>query len=1708
MAVYVYDENKVDVFVAEDAGSVTASATITADYGNNSDTADDDRGADNFNPWYFGLITDLADVLPFGKLEVGGEAEPLIAPLVPGGGLFRIEDIAEVSYVTPWRGSGTLFEIGGGLERLVIPDLGAAGPSPSIYGQAHESNTFVEIGSGTLAQLSDEGATAKFNRYPWDASGTLTLSGYNSTRFPDDFIAVIKNVAKVKGRSQNRVIFDYSLDPDTKFDAENYGFVFNTAGGKFSDAEDLTFDRIITKNKDRSFSDDDQLGYEDYGDITVTTQQKVLPVDIQPDDLANYEVVYTLTSILDSGTGTGANGGFNIGRHVKFGNSGGARQFYWRFDTTDSEYIKVTAIRGNDFNGGEDPDTTQESLYLDRWTGSSWIRVDTVIAFNDTSFNSLKEVSIPLTPANRGNYFYRLRQDNSTSSTYDHYGVTNITYDLRQTFPIDTEDGGLIERKLGGGLFMHDYQATGIRAQESIPFAYLGLGSLFSLGELDPEKDVDQVFAYAGSGGFNVTGENFFSQAPQSTIFGEEGEFSVSGSATEAFVPATVDNTVLFNQVGSADDKIIWQAGERKVTIRPIGFGSVLLSDTPPTNTATLSVSGAATNIERTFADGNVNLFDISGDAGNPLDARFIPHFRSARGDIILPDEDWGLITNSATEFEDWGYIREVATTSLVFGDILSPFNYIQIGGQHYPSTDTFSVGESSLTKQTLGFTGIATFRLSEDSSLERTFDYESSGITGIATYKAGINIFGYNFFSQAPQSTVFGLEGELTLSGSANESITPFIEPQGTDGNFRFLTGSAEIVRDSITRAVAPELLGDVYIGGTADIGFSPAVTGVGIATLRTGREEFQTYLRIIDPDMDLVLTTIGGGLINEDFVKSYNESSIYYGPQDEDYGSILSAAAYGMGLNFSGTASNVETFDDETNTYDQDVLFSNSGLTYDQSTGGNTVLPSFDKTESFPVNFSTTVVSEDLGSINEGIPIPGGKAYDQYLFPYYTGFADQDIDQGYDDFGFINATTDSVTRVPYGTYEFEQPRPLAKTMWIPKWNGSGTIVPSGTAEERFVTSDGNTVLFDFIGTTSPEKFIAQTPEDTVLLTFAGAAEDESVTFTEVGIGTAYFSGTGVESVRFVEIGTGILSFSGAAVERSTMDPPEGTYLHIFSGADVRPGLTFAAETTKATQRLYGELNHPQIDFTPHYGIDRNIGIETGITLKPGSSPGEYGNPGIVTSRFVPKYTGGPGVGTDGVLLFSGKAIGRTNAPIFTDGTIYILGVHTAAQGISSGRETGLVESFTPGTIFGGPGQVTFKGIAPSRPIQVFGYYGDDKDPGASGVISITPSQEGIEIRSLKDYVGVGTAYFSGAYSDLSATFREIGTGELFKFSALYERRTFDYVGSGTLTASGTTDAPSTFQTPDNTVLFTVSGEAQKRAALKDDMGGTISIYNTEKIVTGITLSIAAGTEGTFSLFSSGAESIVIPSDTTTALFDIEGIADTREIQVYGYYGDDRDPGTSGTITIVGELTHPQIDFTPAETGFGDLTFVGESIVKVDLKIVGKGTLPLSGTATEKFVSGAGEDTILFSIDGDGETALNSVYGYYGDDKDPGTSGQATFSGIGDTRKITVYGYYGDDKDPGTSGTFTFSNTPLVHPEVDYTPHYTGRGVINFTGGVAVKRTFPEVVGSGSLFGFGTKDEAYARTTYVGIGVAGFFGAAFTETVAFEPSRVYVTII
>ena len=50
-------------------------------------------------------------------------------------------------------------------------------------------------------------------------------------------------------------------------------------------------------------------------------------------------------------------------------------------------------------------------------------------------------------------------------------------------------------------------------------------------------------------------------------------------------------------------------------------------------------------------------------------------------------------------------------------------------------------------------------------------------------------------------------------------------------------------------------------------------------------------------------------------------------------------------------------------------------------------------------------------------------------------------------------------------------------------------------------------------------------------------------------------------------------------------------------------------------------------------------------------------------------------------------------------------------------------------------------------------------------------------------------------------------------------------------------------------------------------------------------------------------------------------------------------------------------------------------------------------------------EGTVLFDTKGASAfTALNQVYGYYGDDKDPGTSGITTISGVGITKNTGIW--------------------------------------------------------------------------------------------------------
>ena len=1239
-----------------------------------------------------------------------------------------------------------------------------------------------------------------------------------------------------------------------------------------------------------------------------------------------------------------------------------------------------------------------------------------------------------------------------------------------------------------------------VKGRDAFVRGYHGAGTFKKEGTATEES----LFAYSGSGTGTFSGTNFFSQAPQSTIFGLEGEVAISGSADESFVPAGIISTVLFDTSGTAAESTVILPDTNKALVRLTGSVSgIKLVKQGDEGTVIFNIGGGVTNVQVARADGNVNLFDITGEMRQGIPV-YTPSWVSPLGDQATEEVDWGQITATPTQsYEDWGVINTTDETipksAENWGKLLPAFNYVQIGGQHYPNRElTFSTGDSSLIVQTDGTTDTATFLLSEDLSIASAISYESSGITGIATYKGAFNISGANWFSQAQQHTVFGEEGQFTILGTGNESITPFI-PEGS-GSLFSIGGASE----SSTKAY---LQGDYsYLGGTAGQVFAPHISGVGTGTFSQGREEGQTYARVIQHREDEFGGTlfVGGAASGEKNTDSYNESSIFFGSENETYGNITRDPSFGFGLDILGKASGTETFDDELNKYSQDVLFSNGGLTYDQGSGGVEILPSFDKTNQYDIGFDDNNVSEDYGTLGVS-SVGNAPKYDQYLYPHYTGFSNQEIEKGYEDHGFVNETAPSQSRFPYGSIEF--PAIAApKVQYIPAFPGSGTIFVSGTGAERVAVASSTTSLFDFVSG-AEERYIAQTPEGTVLFDVSGITT-YSRTRDFVGSGNITLQQT--QAVGFTTYrrilnppASGITTISGVSIVASSFDPPEGTYLHIFGGAYSDLSVGFAAQSSKAVMRLSGELNHPEIDYTPHYGIDRNIGIETGITLLPGGAGGEYGDPGIVTTRFIPKYTGDAPI-----LTFSGRSISRTNAPISTHGVIYILGIGTAGNGVGGpdeegdleGVEFGAKERFIPATEFGsGSIMFDFTGTAPNRPIKVFGYYGDDNDPGTSGQITIR--QEGgilTEESIVRIYRtdGAGGYTYEGAAQDEATTFSEVGGGSLFAIGGLSENKASAELVAGTSIFNGEADVAYSAQTPENTATLSVSGESVAFRLREFDGSGTLTLSNDIKVVTGVRNSLIVS--GTLFGLGSAAESIVVPSAASAILTEINGVADTRKLAVF------QDFIPSGTFTISGELTHPDIDYTPAYTGSGISTISGIADINRNITQIGVGTATLSGSATLAFSADSVEGTVLF--DTKGASAITKLHWLYS----PTASGITTISGVGITKPIQTYGYYGDDKDPGTSGTFTFSNTPLVHPEVRYIPSIgIGVAVLYQTGGTALESvTKGNYTTQGFFKGLAGAKESQSRATYVGIGQLNSYGIAQTEYLVIEEGRTYVVII
>ena len=164
--------------------------------------------------------------------------------------------------------------------------------------------------------------------------------------------------------------------------------------------------------------------------------------------------------IRNSGSGSGQNGGFDVGgQYLSFQGNGyndTGHAMRWAglapIDSTQVDTLEINAIVGNDSNGGEDPDAAGEELYVMYQTpamskpqfliqnpdgsiaqGKSFDSTDDIIiplgASNNSGLNKYG-VEIPAYARAEGTQFI-LIQLISSGTGFDNYGITNINFQRR-----------------------------------------------------------------------------------------------------------------------------------------------------------------------------------------------------------------------------------------------------------------------------------------------------------------------------------------------------------------------------------------------------------------------------------------------------------------------------------------------------------------------------------------------------------------------------------------------------------------------------------------------------------------------------------------------------------------------------------------------------------------------------------------------------------------------------------------------------------------------------------------------------------------------------------------------------------------------------------------------------------------------------------------------------------------------------------------------------------------------------------------------------------------------------------------------------------------------------------------------------------------------------------------------------------------------------
>jgi hypothetical protein len=571
------------------------------------------------------------------------------------------------------------------------------------------------------------------------------------------------------------------------------------------------------------------------------------------------------------------------------------------------------------------------------------------------------------------------------------------------------------------------------------------------------------------------------------------------------------------------------------------------------------------------------------------------------------------------------------------------------------------------------------------------------------------------------------------------------------------------------------------------------------------------------------------------------------------------------------------------------------------------------------------------------------------------------------------------------------------------------------------------------------------------------------------------------------------------------TANTPDQTILYGFSGTALE---AFSANTPDNTQlfSIFGELVHPFIDYTPHYGIDQNIGVGT-TGIKFGST--------VFPEKFVFSYNeNSPCYDSVAESLDFGLVTGIPTVPITLPNTDFF------DYGLVPEEETGnipdnfgwiteplittcpfgsvylsgsLVEKHTEayvgiGTaIFSGTALQSFSADTPDN-TQLFSISGtlleafsaqtpeDTQLFVVSGTGSESFSAQTPEDTQLFVVSGTALELFSAQTPEDTQLFSISGTAlesfsadtpdntQLFSISgSLVESNTESYVGVGTISLSDTGLESFSAQTPEDTILYTFSGSLvesntesyvgigsfgpvpgvgfapdgdgnlRDAKTYSNRYGFQIGDFNLGSGIGTIRINGIARTRLALPYFAQGSifisdgldESFSKANYNGSGISTISGIASTREINVYGYYGDDNNPGTSGTI-FISQQTTPSIERnTESYVGSAQLTVSGNSGILIRNSFLGLGIAQFSGTALESFSAQTPEDTQLFNISGSSLEVYSA--------QTPETEVLYIINGFIEESVTNSYEGSGSANLSGNSSTF-------------YVPNYPARGFFRFT--------------------------------------------------------------